>query len=155
MASASEAEFGALFVNGKEATVLRQTLTDMGWPQPPTPIQTDNSTASGIINHTVKQHKSRAMDMRFYWIRDRADQKQFHIFWAPGHLNLGDYFTKHHAPSHHRRVRPYYLHTLDSPRFLPHPDPRLEMRGCVNPAGAHPLHKRQLPVPRQTRQRRQ
>jgi hypothetical protein len=84
MSSAAEAELGALFVNGKEATILRQTLEDMGWPQPPTPMQTDNSTACGIVNRTIKQQKSRAMDMRFYWIRDRTDQNQFHIFWAPG-----------------------------------------------------------------------
>jgi hypothetical protein len=144
MASASEAELGALFVNGKEATVLRQTLQDMGWPQPPTPMQTDNSTASGIVNHTVKQHKSRAMDMRFYWIRDRTDQKQFHIFWAPGNLNLGDYFTKHHAPSHHRSMRPYYLHTLDSPRFLPTQTSLLELRGCVNPGSVRTSQRRQM-----------
>jgi hypothetical protein len=137
MASAAEAELGALFVNGKEATILRQTLLDMGWPQPPTPIQTDNSTACGIVNRTVKQQKSRAMDMRFYWIRDRSDQNHFYIFWAPGSLNLGDYFTKHHAPSHHRRVRCYYLHTTHSPRFLPQHEPSLELRGCVDPAGVH------------------
>jgi hypothetical protein len=142
MSSAAEAELGALFVNGKEATVLRQTLMDMGWPQPATPIQTDNSTACGIVNRTVKQQKSRAMDMRFYWIRDRSDQNQFHIYWAPGWLNLADYFTKHHAPSHHRRVRPYYLHTIHSPLVLPEQDPLLKLRGCVDPAGAQPLSKR-------------
>ena len=35
MSSAAEAELGALFVNCKEATVLRQILKDMGYPQPP------------------------------------------------------------------------------------------------------------------------
>ena len=101
MSSAAEAELGALYINGREATVLRQTLLDMGYPQPPTPIQTDNSTASGIVNRTVKQQKSRAMDMRFYWLRDRTEQDRFHVFWAPGIINLGDYFTKHHVPAHH------------------------------------------------------
>jgi hypothetical protein len=50
------------------------------------------------------------MDMRFYWIRDRTQQGQFHVFWAPGRDNLADYFTKHHAPAHHRLMRPVYLH---------------------------------------------
>ena len=131
MSSAAEAELGALFVNGKEATVLRQTLSDMGWKQPPTPMQTDNSTANGIINRTVKQQKSKAMDMRFYWIRDRTEQKQFKIFWAPGSLNLGDYFTKHHAPAHHRNVRPLYLHMKESPRFVPTKDPPSDLRGVL------------------------
>jgi hypothetical protein len=56
--SAAEAEVGALFVNGQEATVLRTILTEMGHPQPATPIRTDNVTADGIINGTVKQNQS-------------------------------------------------------------------------------------------------
>ena len=58
MSSATEAEVGALFLNAKEGTVLRTTLEEMGHPQPPTPLQTDNSTANGIINGTVKQQRS-------------------------------------------------------------------------------------------------
>ena len=42
MSSATEAESGSLFYNCKEATVLRQTLIEMGHPQLPTLIQTDN-----------------------------------------------------------------------------------------------------------------
>ena len=32
-------------------------------------MKTDNSTASEIANDTICQHQSRAMDMRFYWVR--------------------------------------------------------------------------------------
>jgi hypothetical protein len=75
MASAAEAEVGALFNNGQEAVDVRTTLCELGHPQPPTPIKTDNSTAAGISNNTMKQRRSQAMDMRFYWIRDRVQQK--------------------------------------------------------------------------------
>jgi hypothetical protein len=109
--SASEAEIGGLFVNLKEALVLRQILHDMGYPQPTTPIQTDNSTAAGLANNTIKQNKSRHIDMRYHWIRDRVVQGQFNIFWDAGTNNLADYFTKHHAPIHHQKVRPIYVHS--------------------------------------------
>ena len=109
--SASEAEIGGLFVNLKEALVLRQTLNDMGYPQPTTPIQTDNSTAAGLANNTIKQNKSRHIDMRYHWIRDRVVQGQFNIFWDAGSNNLADYFTKHHAPRHHQTMRPVYIHS--------------------------------------------
>jgi hypothetical protein len=66
VSSAAEAELGALFYNGKEAAWLRTTLINMGHAQPPTPIQTDNSCAAGIANGTVKQRRSKAIDMRFY-----------------------------------------------------------------------------------------
>jgi hypothetical protein len=65
ISSATEAELGALFHNGKEAAWLRTTLIDMGHPQPATPIQTDNLCAAGIANGTVKQRRSKAIDMRF------------------------------------------------------------------------------------------
>eukprot|EP00957_Ditylum_brightwellii_P020574 1550824-Ditylum_brightwellii.AAC.1 len=48
MASAAEAELGALFENAKEAVVLRTTLRELGHQQPATPIQVDNSVAHGI-----------------------------------------------------------------------------------------------------------
>jgi hypothetical protein len=113
VSSAAEAEIGALFDNCKKATVLRTTLEEMGWPQPATPMQTDNSTACGIANSTIKQQRSRAIDMRFYWVRDRVRQGHFYIYWAPGKTNLADYFTKHHPPKHHQDMRPVYLHTTE------------------------------------------
>ena len=71
MSSAAEAETGGLFVNGQAAVPIITTLEEMGHPQPgPTPIQTDNTTAAGIANDTVKAKRSKAMDMRFYWIQD-------------------------------------------------------------------------------------
>jgi hypothetical protein len=112
LASAAEAELGALFYNGKEATTIRTTLIEMGHPQPATPMQTDNSTAFGIANATVKQRRSKAIDMRFYWIRDRVQQGHFLIHWKRGTDNHADYFTKHHPPTHHRAVRSQYLQPL-------------------------------------------
>ena len=43
--------------------MLRTILEDMHHPQPATPIQTDNACAAGICNDTVKQRRSKAMDI--------------------------------------------------------------------------------------------
>ena len=118
MGSAAEAECGGLYMNAKQAIPERMTLIELGHPQPATPLKTDNSTADGIMNSTVKQQRSKAIDMRFYWLRDRVEQGQFRIYWAPGSENFADYFTKHHPPSLHKRVRSIYLHTPDSPTDL-------------------------------------
>ena len=53
MALAAEAELAALFIAAREMVPHRQTLIDMGWPQPRSPIQTDNSTAIGVTNKTI------------------------------------------------------------------------------------------------------
>ena len=126
--SAAEAEVAALFMNAQLAAPLRTTLEELGHPQPPTPMKTDNTTANGIINGTVKQNRSKAIDMRFYWLRDRVEQGQFKIYWAPGDENWADYFTKHHSPTHHKRVQPIYQNELSSPS---------DMQGCLDLIKGH------------------
>jgi hypothetical protein len=79
MSSAAEAEIGAVFVDAKEGAVLRTTLEELGHKQPPTPMKTDNTTATGYSNGTIKQKRTKATDMRFYWIKDRVKQGQFKI----------------------------------------------------------------------------
>jgi hypothetical protein len=109
MAYAAESKVGALFVNSQEAIPLRYALEELGHPQPPTPVQTDNSTAAGYSNNTIKQKRSKAMDMRFSWLQCRERQRQLIIYWRPGSENLGDYHTKHHSASHHQKMRPQFL----------------------------------------------
>jgi hypothetical protein len=118
-ASAAEAELGALFLNMKEARVIRLTLEELGHPQPPSPIHVDNSTAVGIVNGTIKRQRSRAMEMRYFWACDQVDAGHFLVVWHPGLENLADYFSKHHEARHHKHVRPFYLHNTDSPVELP------------------------------------
>ena len=77
MASATEAELGALYINMREAVPIRNLLTELGHKQPPTMVITDNAVAEGIVNKKLKQQKSKAMDMRYHWIQDRVEQKQF------------------------------------------------------------------------------
>jgi hypothetical protein len=109
MSSAAEAELGALFINAKEAIYIRRMLQEMGHEQPRTPIQTDNSTAEGVINNKIQPKRTKAMDMRFYWLRCQEAQNQFRFYWRPGGQNLADYWTKHHPAAHHQNIRAEFL----------------------------------------------
>jgi hypothetical protein len=124
VASAAESEFEACFHNAQSGAPLRVTLTELGHTQPPTPLRTDNSTAFGILNETIKHKRSKAMDMdmRYHWLTDRVRQKQFDVYWRPGRENLGDYHTKHHSAQHHKDMRGLILHHANSLQVL---------RGCV------------------------
>lgn len=110
VSSAAEAELAALFYNSKEACALRIALEELGHLQSPTSLITDNSTAAGIANDIVKQRRSKAVDMRYYWIRDRIRQGHFTVDWKRGSQNLADYFTKHHPKRHHAKIRSTYLY---------------------------------------------
>jgi hypothetical protein len=56
MSFAAESELGSLYINAQTGVEERIILEEMGHPpQPATPVQTDNSTAEGIINSRVQQ----------------------------------------------------------------------------------------------------
>jgi hypothetical protein len=132
VASAAESEVGACFQNAQSGAPLRVTLAELGHIQPPTPLRTDISTAFGILNETIKQKRSKAMDMRYHWLTDRVRQKQFDVYWRPGRENLGDYHTKHHSAQHHKDMRGLILQQANILQV---------MRGCVK---LRPLPQPQL-----------
>jgi hypothetical protein len=117
-------------------------LQELGHHQPPTPLETDNTTDTGYINVTIKQKRTKAMDMRFNWIKDRVKQGQFYVYWVPGYQHLADYFTKHHSPANHKIMREIYIHASEQP--INRKGIRdSALRRCVNTsgkAGAQILH---------------
>ena len=117
-ASAAEAELGAIFLNIKEAKIIRLTLEELGHPQPPTPMHCDNATAAGIANNTVKRKRSLSMEMRYFYICDLVKYGILNVKWHPGQENLADYASKHHDGKHHKTVQTLYLHEINSPREL-------------------------------------
>ena len=129
MGLAAESEIGATYINVQYAVPIRTLLLKLGHPQPATPIQVDNSTSDGFANDTIKQKRSKAIDMRFYWIRNHTSQGQLLIYWQPGITNLGDYHTKHHSPAHHQLMRPTYMHTTE---HFAHCAIAHTLQGCVN-----------------------
>jgi hypothetical protein len=77
MSSAAKAKLGALYINACAAIPMRHLLKEMRHKQPPTPIQTDNSTAHGVITNNIKPRRTKAIDMRFHWLWCRDSQGQF------------------------------------------------------------------------------
>ena len=116
MSSSTESELAAMFLATKKMVTLRQTLVEICWLQPPSPLQTENSTAAGITNNTIVPCHTKAMDMRFYWLRCRAAQYQL-CFIAP----LGESTGATTSPSitRHCTMKPTEIPTLDNP-CLPH-----------------------------------
>ena len=104
-----EAELGGLFFNCQRGVATRTSLMEMGYNQPPTPLVTDSATRDVFSNDKIRQRRSRSIDMRFYWVRDRVRQRQFLVYLMTGEHNLADYCTKHHSTSHRQSQRIIYL----------------------------------------------
>jgi hypothetical protein len=117
MSSAAEADLGALFINAKTAISMHHTLKELGHPQPPTPMQTDNKTAHDLLTNKFMPKVLKVMDMHFHWLRCCKAQGQFRYYWRPGTQNLADYFTKHHLASHHKANRPTFLTPREDPQY--------------------------------------
>ncbi len=110
--SAQEAEGIGIFLNAQLAIPSRDALLFMGHPQGETLIVSDNLIGVNILNGHLPPKRSRCMDMRFYWIKDRISQRQFRLEWQPGRTNLADYLTKIHPPAHYPRIRSTYVGDL-------------------------------------------
>ena len=59
--------------------------------------------------------------MRYHWVQDRVAHGNVLVYWAPGDENLADYFTKHHHPIYHQRLRNKYLQDIDA-QYPPYVD---------------------------------
>ena len=132
VASAAEAEMGGLYHNAQTSIPIRYILQALQHPQPPTPIKTDNATAHGFIYNNINLKKSKSWDMRYYWARDRANQKQFKYTWDYGDQNEGDYYTKHHTTHYHKTMRPRYIQDKVNMLFTNLDDMTSKLQGCVN-----------------------
>ena len=61
MSLATEAKLAALYIIAREAVYIRIILQELGHKQPPTPLQTDNSMADGVVNGNVQPKRTKTM----------------------------------------------------------------------------------------------
>ncbi len=94
VASAAEAELGALFHNCQDGIVFRQTLANLGHRQPKMPVHCNNATAVGIGNNTIKRQQLHSMEMQYFWVGDKVAQEMYTLSWHPGQENLANYQIK-------------------------------------------------------------
>ncbi len=92
--SAAEAELGAAFQNAQKGAQFRNTLTELGYPQPTATIFVDNTVAEGLATDTINAKRSKSTDVRFFWLRDRIKKLQCFIRHIKGKWNISDFFTK-------------------------------------------------------------
>ncbi len=86
------------------------------------------------------------METHFFWVGDKVSQDMYQVAWHPGQENLADYQSKHHIGSHHIAVRPWYLQTMNSPRYLPWAVRPSTLKGCVGTLKDGYI--RRVPLPR-------
>ena len=130
MSSTAEAKLYDAFLAASEAAPICTTLVELGHLQPPIPIQVNNSTYAGLSNDTIRQKRTKYVDMKIYWLQDTLASGKFFVYWQPGKDNLANYPTKSHSASHHKIMRPFFLY-VNGEQLANLVETRL-MRGCHN-----------------------
>ncbi len=93
VASSAEAETSALFHNAQNGIPICHLLKSLGHPQPPTALKTNNQVSAAFVNQVMRHKKSKAWDMRLWWLKDKMVQNHFKMFWDKGANNWADYFN--------------------------------------------------------------
>ena len=118
MSSVAEAEYVSLFMNAQHGAGLRSILADLGYPQEPTTILVDNQCARDIATSSIQPKRTKSIDMRYHWIRDRVKRREFSVVWRPGIHNLADFFTKPLPVHVHQSLMPLLVTTPPTPPTL-------------------------------------
>ena len=71
MGSTIGGEIGTGCVNGQNYVLIGVILEEIRPLQPPMPIQVDNTITEIFANGTIKQKRSKLLDMNFHWLQDQ------------------------------------------------------------------------------------
>ena len=77
MTPAADAEIGALYINSRQEIPARTAVEKMVHKQPPTPIQTDNTTSLGFVTKNLHPKATKSTDTKHWFMRDHQDRNQF------------------------------------------------------------------------------
>ena len=92
--SAAEAEYVALFHNAQKGARLKLTLGELGYPQGAVPVKTDSECAWGLATGTRQGRRTKAVLLRYDWLKEQTATKQLRVFWRRGVENRADYLSK-------------------------------------------------------------
>eukprot|EP00965_Chrysotila_dentata_P139458 4611036-Pleurochrysis_carterae.AAC.1 len=97
--SSCEAEIIAASEATKEAVYLRSLLADLGQPAPePTAISMDNKSAIDLAYNPEHHQRSKHIDRRYFFVRERVKTHDITIPFVNSAANLADFFTKPLTP---------------------------------------------------------
>jgi hypothetical protein len=110
--STAEAELIALCDAVKHCVWLRRILLELSVLQSgPTLIHEDNQAAIAIAQHDVFHSRSRHIDLRYFYVRERLLAGDVRVAYCRSDDMLADLFTKPLGPEKIRQLVPLVMGT--------------------------------------------
>lgn len=104
--SSTEAEYMALFEAAKEACWLNSLLKSIHFEiDKPIPIYEDNNSCIAIANNPTDHKRSKHIDIKYHFTREKIEQKLITLLYIPTELQLADAFTKPLATPKFLKIR--------------------------------------------------
>jgi hypothetical protein len=93
--SSTEAEYKSLGAGVQEALATRSKLTELGYPQAaPTVLFEDNQGAIALALNQVNNYRTRHIDVRHHFVRERIADKSVVLEYISTKLMVADALTK-------------------------------------------------------------
>ncbi|CAB4002241.1 Hypothetical predicted protein [Paramuricea clavata] len=93
--STAEAEYQAMAAAAQEAIYLRALLKDFGFPmEKATDIGEDNQSCIKMCHNPVMHKRSKLIDTKLHFIRERVENKEIKIHYVPTEEMTADILTK-------------------------------------------------------------
>ena len=92
--SSTEAEFMAMSDCSRQATWLHILLGEIGYDIRQIPICGDNQGSIFMSANPITEKRSKHIDLRYYYIRDRLAEGIVEVYFIPGSENPADLLTK-------------------------------------------------------------
>jgi hypothetical protein len=92
--SSAEAEYMALAHGTQEVIFLRELLKEIGFAQGPTRMNIDNQAAEQMANNPVHHQRTKHIDVRYHFVRQRVELREIALEHVSTKENLADLLTK-------------------------------------------------------------
>lgn len=92
--STTEAEYIAASEACKEAIWLKQFFSELGESVSPIKLYVDNQSALKLIKNPVFHHRTKHIDVRYHFVRERYNNGDIDIEFIPSKMQIADVFTK-------------------------------------------------------------
>lgn len=92
--STTESEYVAASEAAKEILWLRQLLCDIGQPQNSVCLYIDNQSTIKLIHNPVYHKRSKHIDVRYNFIREKVEENIIEIKYVKSACQLADFLTK-------------------------------------------------------------
>ena len=111
--SSHEAELVSLSDGGSQVIWSRNFVIAQGYDLPPVKIGQDNQAVIHSIQRGVPAERSRHVDIRYFWLKDRAESGEVLIEYVPTEDMVADLLTKPLQGEIFRRLRDLLLNWVN------------------------------------------